>query len=712
MLRTAIALGIVFAFSCAPVFQRSAQAEEFDEGPNWSHARQTIADQIKLSDGRTAYLNTYRGLFVPGSQDGEFPRLNSRRSIGYRHFFTQPHDPNGVYALGEYTSASSSGFCVVRYAPFSTTLFLEVRDKLAKPQYYVSKDRNRVFVTSQNGWIYIFDQGRLHKKHVSDHGLGKKGTKPGLYPNYRAIEFTESANGTACFFTNSVGDPEAKELKELILYQDGKIRHLGLDGQVCGAIAFLDERRVLSMRSTGCLVVDLDSEKITEHDKALPAGAQDLKPIWGTRAPDGTIVSLWRNRFHEPFHRYDVKAFADGSLYRIAELRADGWQWTNQYKDAILYVPQLSATHGDELWMVDHGRGILRREAGGKYVSQPLFDQIKIDVPSSIQFENDSIWIASRKAGFKSKVDHFKNIKPTDSVWESFVSKQSMTIGSGGQGELELLSGKFVFIDADGIHIRDKSSNLAMGGKETPAQKPFRSKDVCPLKEAYNYRDNDGSIMCNTDAQTAVRFPNGLWVVIPNPPAGLYRHDFKVLGNGFIVLRGRIPWARRYSVLKPAEFEIQVKDPYAGEQATPGAPLSPNWTSPQKENVKYRCRSEFGQWSDWQAADKPFPEITAGASGKRKLFMQFALDNALVKLKTVEFTFESKYNIGKVCRELIPLLSNPSFKKRQSASEQLQSLGQVAVPYLTEALNNPDAELRARAELLIERIQKAGSEQE
>lgn len=57
-------------------------------------------------------------------------------------------------------------------------------------------------------------------------------------------------------------------------------------------------------------------------------------------------------------------------------------------------------------------------------------------------------------------------------------------------------------------------------------------------------------------------------------------------------------------------------------------------------------------------------------------------------------------------KELIKQLDNDDWETRESAQEELEKIGQLALPALKEALKTGSAEVRMRAKLLIEKIEK------
>jgi HEAT repeat protein len=56
--------------------------------------------------------------------------------------------------------------------------------------------------------------------------------------------------------------------------------------------------------------------------------------------------------------------------------------------------------------------------------------------------------------------------------------------------------------------------------------------------------------------------------------------------------------------------------------------------------------------------------------------------------------------------ELVAQLDDPSFRKRQEASEKLAAWGSVALPFLKKALVNPSLEMKRRAEVCISKIER------
>jgi gas vesicle protein len=60
---------------------------------------------------------------------------------------------------------------------------------------------------------------------------------------------------------------------------------------------------------------------------------------------------------------------------------------------------------------------------------------------------------------------------------------------------------------------------------------------------------------------------------------------------------------------------------------------------------------------------------------------------------------------GKEIKALIDQLGSARFKDREQATHELSKLGKSALPSLKEAVKSPDAEVRRRAQQLVEQIE-------
>jgi hypothetical protein len=79
---------------------------------------------------------------------------------------------------------------------------------------------------------------------------------------------------------------------------------------------------------------------------------------------------------------------------------------------------------------------------------------------------------------------------------------------------------------------------------------------------------------------------------------------------------------------------------------------------------------------------------------------------ALAQEKVEEEPAEKKADVGSKVEKLVKQLGAEDFKEREAATEELEKIGEPAVPALKEALKSEDAEVRSRAELILKEIEK------
>jgi len=81
--------------------------------------------------------------------------------------------------------------------------------------------------------------------------------------------------------------------------------------------------------------------------------------------------------------------------------------------------------------------------------------------------------------------------------------------------------------------------------------------------------------------------------------------------------------------------------------------------------------------------------------------------NEIISVEVAEFREKDWQEIEKRITDLIKQLGDDSWTIRELATKQLVGLGNLSLPYVNGALKNPDPEIKMRAQMILDQINKA-----
>jgi hypothetical protein len=209
-------------------------------------------------------------------------------------------------------------------------------------------------------------------------------------------------------------------------------------------------------------------------------------------------------------------------------------------------------------------------------------------------------------------------------------------------------------------------------------------------------------------ATQLVGSPGQEWIVISvaDTPLATARQVHEVLadpqGRWFFGYDVR-PY--RYAVYQAERLTVQLGPAALGAVNRPFATLQPAWQANRKpDELQLRYRVDGGPWSDLRPCG-PIDHGVITTPGRHRLQIEFFGRRELLRSVPLTYDFEVGYDLKQLIPALVVQLGASGSADREQASADLLRLGEAAVPFLTEAANHHDPEIRLRARDLLSALQ-------
>lgn len=242
-----------------------------------------------------------------------------------------------------------------------------------------------------------------------------------------------------------------------------------------------------------------------------------------------------------------------------------------------------------------------------------------------------------------------------------------------------------------------------------PRPKPARLEG-CPIpaSERVWQFSADGWSWVGSATNLAVS-PGKEWIEIPiagTPLAGVTRINEIVAdphGRWFFGETDARPC--RYTICQAERLTVQSGPATLGVVNRPFATLQPAWqVNRPPAALLLRYRVDDAPWSELRPCGPIGPGVLS-PKGRHRLQVELFGRRELLRGALLTYDFDVGYDLKQLLTALVAQLGASEFADRERAAQDLLRLGQAAVPYLKEAVDHKDPEIRLRARELLSALQ-------
>lgn len=166
--------------------------------------------------------------------------------------------------------------------------------------------------------------------------------------------------------------------------------------------------------------------------------------------------------------------------------------------------------------------------------------------------------------------------------------------------------------------------------------------------------------------------------------------------------------AHRYAVYRGKQLDANARTADLGAVDHPFSVLTPDWRIDGKpDELLMRHRVDDDAWSGLSAPAAIDVGIVQ-TRGRHRLQVEFFGRNELLCSRPLDFFFEVKYDMHKLMSDVVAKLGANSFTERAQATKDLIRFGKDAIPYLKQAKDHEDPEVRARVREILDAVRTGG----